>query len=566
MAHGLNPLDPADARRDNDYDGLTNLQEFQRGSDPKMADTDGDGVPDGLEVDFAHTDPLVANPGLVTEVKKVNGAQGTNFLGRWAVDGNDLYALDRRGSVDFVLSNVSSNKFLLQIEGTQNQSGSPVQVFELMVSLDGEDLGRHLLYAGYGTNGIVEYVTPFLGKGKHTVSVFWEGAASHSSLRLHQVRLEKIAGPDSNGNGIADWVDAMLAAESGLDTNTATWSYVSPMCLEGRDPYLSMMELKVEQSGGPVAWPVRQNAGRRWYANVSLQTNGSTTVRIAYQNRGVVERHQLTWLPFNVLTSSITPLTIRKNDSLLLTARPPDRPNGTVAIVISNGLQRVAHYLTTTRDPAPFQFTNGGLYSVNATYTPNNGGASVTGGTTVKVIDHAFPEGPVCWAAKPRDWSLTNVPSELRLEGDPRLTVTAQTNASPDVQTFGLLIDQNEPRTLVTRLGAAGPILASVPATGIRLFAAPDTYNATLVRYPDGSRLVETLEILSPVLTNVTVQISLIVGGVTFDDGTIYRELTASDFDSLGQCTVRFLMPSGVRTANCHRITIKQGPAKVGAY
>ncbi|HEU4391286.1 MAG TPA: hypothetical protein VFV34_26035, partial [Blastocatellia bacterium] len=47
---GLNPADAADAGRDNDGDGLTNLQEFQTGTDPNNRDTDGDGVSDGDEV------------------------------------------------------------------------------------------------------------------------------------------------------------------------------------------------------------------------------------------------------------------------------------------------------------------------------------------------------------------------------------------------------------------------------------------------------------------------------------------------------------------------------------
>src|SRR5690606_4259210 len=34
-ANGLDPLDPADADHDWDYDGLTNLQEYQAGTDPK---------------------------------------------------------------------------------------------------------------------------------------------------------------------------------------------------------------------------------------------------------------------------------------------------------------------------------------------------------------------------------------------------------------------------------------------------------------------------------------------------------------------------------------------------
>lgn len=48
-AHGLNKLDKADAALDLDNDGLTNLQEFLKGTDPKNADTDGDGLKDGIE-------------------------------------------------------------------------------------------------------------------------------------------------------------------------------------------------------------------------------------------------------------------------------------------------------------------------------------------------------------------------------------------------------------------------------------------------------------------------------------------------------------------------------------
>jgi DNA-binding beta-propeller fold protein YncE len=57
LANGLNPNDPSDASQDPDFDGLTNLEEFQKGTDLRKADTDEDGVDDGPEVD-AGTDPL----------------------------------------------------------------------------------------------------------------------------------------------------------------------------------------------------------------------------------------------------------------------------------------------------------------------------------------------------------------------------------------------------------------------------------------------------------------------------------------------------------------------------
>jgi len=56
-ANGLDKDDPDDATSDNDSDELTNLEEYQHGTDPNNADTDGGGVDDGDEV-ARGTDPL----------------------------------------------------------------------------------------------------------------------------------------------------------------------------------------------------------------------------------------------------------------------------------------------------------------------------------------------------------------------------------------------------------------------------------------------------------------------------------------------------------------------------
>ena len=58
LAHGLDPNNPLDAQEDPDRDGLTNLAEYQRGTDPRNADTDGDGLKDGPEV-ARGTNPLL---------------------------------------------------------------------------------------------------------------------------------------------------------------------------------------------------------------------------------------------------------------------------------------------------------------------------------------------------------------------------------------------------------------------------------------------------------------------------------------------------------------------------
>lgn len=51
VANNLDPLDPTDALLDYDEDGLTNKQEFENGCDPWSPDSDSDGMPDLWEIE-----------------------------------------------------------------------------------------------------------------------------------------------------------------------------------------------------------------------------------------------------------------------------------------------------------------------------------------------------------------------------------------------------------------------------------------------------------------------------------------------------------------------------------
>ena len=61
IANGFNPLDPTDAQRDADADGVTNLQEFLQGTGPHNSDSDGDGASDYHELFVLNTDANNSN-------------------------------------------------------------------------------------------------------------------------------------------------------------------------------------------------------------------------------------------------------------------------------------------------------------------------------------------------------------------------------------------------------------------------------------------------------------------------------------------------------------------------
>jgi len=62
VANGFNPLDPSDAAEDKDSDSLTNAEEFANGTSPSDKDTDDDWLEDGCEVKTCSNYAWTSNP------------------------------------------------------------------------------------------------------------------------------------------------------------------------------------------------------------------------------------------------------------------------------------------------------------------------------------------------------------------------------------------------------------------------------------------------------------------------------------------------------------------------
>jgi hypothetical protein len=555
IAHGLDPQFN-DAALDYDHSGWNNLQKYLYGLDPSNPDVNSDGLPDLFEVSYLGLNLSSSHADLTFVAASVTGSRATNYLGNWQVDGTDIYAMDRRGGLDFNLTVSSADKYVLNLVGTQN-SYNPMEVkFKLLLSIDSQTLGHYTLTAGYGTNGQVELVLPYLNAGAHTVHVFWDGVAGFSSLRIKELKLLAIAGADANQNGIKDWADKMIATESGVDaTDAVVGSYTSPTCLEGRDPYSAMMFCTNNQTNA--LSPTATTDGR-WYVNVPLQAATQTVFQANYQNGALAQTRRMQWLAVNLITSS-NGLTIRQGDSLLFSALPPGRSAGTAQITVDTN-----SFSGNAAKPVPFRFTKAGVYTVAATYTAP-GGATQSGSVTVAVVQQNLPNvQPAAWTWMQRNVVLPSLAPETSLQSDSRLSCTIVGTNSSGQTGLSLATGVNEPLSLIARLGTNGPIMDSVQVLGFDLWSGDQTQTRVIQVYPDGSQLVEMPIVVSPLSSSVTYVLDIIVSGVIFDDGTTQKTLTPADFDALGQTVIRFIRPVTVRTSICNSIRAYQGVYQLG--
>jgi hypothetical protein len=124
--YGLNPLHPADAPLDMDSDGLTNLQEFNLGTNPGSTDTDLDGIPDVDEVNMslAPTDPNADSDGDGLSDAYEWQLQPT----LWPNNANDASTVDRDndGLSEIAEINAGTNPVLADTDSDGVSDGSEV--------------------------------------------------------------------------------------------------------------------------------------------------------------------------------------------------------------------------------------------------------------------------------------------------------------------------------------------------------------------------------------------------------------------------------------------------------
>jgi hypothetical protein len=92
---------------------------------------------------------------------------------------------------------------------------------------------------------------------------------------------------------------------------------------------------------------------------------------------------------------------------------------------------------------------------------------------------------------------------------------------------------------------------------------ANEGYFWVVERYED-SELWEVNSIVKNLPDTVDLEIKIFVAGVTFEDYTIERWLTAADYDETGEYTFRLFHPNSEKNSACHNFWLYQDGVLLG--
>lgn len=465
---------------------------------------------------------------------EVLGEEAIEVIGDWWQDDTTIVGEQGRGIAKFDLTTTQADIFRLEIEANGDQDGP--QVFQLRVHLDGEYLGRFALKSDNAKPATIHVETPWLLADTHRVELFWDDTSQSDPLQIRALRLQTKRGPDSDGDGIKDWVARKLYDENDIDVAPMR-SQVSPATIEGRGRYLSMMSIE----GGHQLKP---GPNHTWNAQVPLAPFEATDVRVGFQNGVLTETRNITWEPTNILNGSR--MVLRKGDALLLTAEMPDVEAGQVRIQVGEEA-----FQSKVGEPLVYRFDQPGRYKVSGACISRKG-LLQEDTIEVLVLDTDLGEAPSVWVGNDRKWDVPAFTDHIQLEAGPAILLEEMAYLPKGGRRLNLDMKTAETDYLVARVKETGAILGVVPISGFEIKTAIETYVRVIQTHEDGSQLVGVGLIASPIPENIQVKLTVFVGGVTFEDGGISKTLTEEDFDELGRFEVRFNRAANAKSAVCH--------------
>lgn len=553
----LGPANSAEATLrsiDTDGDGVPDVDEKSvYGTDPQLTDTDGDGYSDREEVETRHTNPGQADDLQWQTVLSLPGIAGAAVAGEWSQEGNLQFANTLKGALEFSFEiSASQGRGTYRLLSTLGRRREDVSAHKnpwtVKAYVDGEYVGKAILrFQLFEPYQEVEWLTPFLQPGPHTLELVWENVHEGRSLAVHQVELQSAAPgrPEAFASWQQDRLDRMAYAQL-----PAASSHISPVTIEGKAVHLSMTRLSTGQ-------PLLRGDGHRWYANLPLNREGETEYSVSFQNNGKSQTHRIRWEPLNLLQAK--EVSLRIGDTLKMAADSQENAAGNATVHI-----HIYGETLTTSIGAPLfhTFEHPGETTIRVVAQFSNGKVETN---YLKVKIYALPvpsTEPALWLGRHRTWTWEKLSSDIALEH--RGIELTELDSEGSGRRFLLQRDDADREAyLVARLGAGGPVLGRIPVHAFWLRAVVQGHLETTT-LPDGTMTAENELFSSSLPNDVQVVIRIINSGVVLDDGSAERILAPEDFDADGRYSFALLKPSDVLGSVCHQILAYQDGQLIG--
>lgn len=491
-----------------------------------LADTDGDCVSDGEELLFAGSDPLRADYDGTCTTNLVLRADDVDYAyGSWLRERGQVVLAGRCGTVFY------TNAFAFADAGIRQIRFRAVSSLEedaaLVCRVDGLEIGRRTFPADVCATNVCAFQTPWLAPGRHVLSFEFQNFLNGARLSLGDVLVSTPGGPDADGNGRPDWMDASLA-RSRVDCPPSISSKVSPYCLRGEARHVPLVRV---DGGGVGPLP-----GSAWWRNVPLDPDTATAVEVVYENGGRTESVSVHWEAFDVLREP--GVTVRAGDSLLLALGTDGDGPGSGELRVEG----VTNVVLAAGGRLPLRFDAPGAYAVTGTL----GGRSRT--LAVTVVGGTFGRAvmPV-WRGKVNTARFPGMP----VSAPPPVTDGAAWLVSRTEEGGGCALVLDVPGEMAAGCLAAyvenpdASVLDSVRLGGFGVSYTTDgVYHASEV-LPDGTSVVVNRVSAFDLPPGVSFSMRS-QSGVCFEDGAASLSVDAGAFDGIGDFWYRFFVPAGL--------------------
>jgi hypothetical protein len=591
-ANGLDPTDNGSVdlerqgeRGDFDGDGLNNREEYLVGTNPCAADTDGDGLSDRDELRTYGTDPTNSDSRAEELVQSVAVTSVAGLGERWIETDEGVTTASFRGAGTWDFSVPEDGFWVVEVDGRLLGNVNLSETLPVAVSIDNRSIGLDFMEFVNRAPGSLRILTPWLHAGNHDLGLFIDNYMARRTLEITAINVLRPGGLDLNGDGFADAVQNRMHALNQVSTHQI-YSHVSPFFIEGsaRDPQSvdltvihsrgnnisekrfkwenQLPNLRERLSGyesqliqalrygddrlGGEALPHQLSAGEvAWYSYVDLDRNDAIGYVAQFENHGISQSGLVVWTPYNVLDGG--EMSIPAGSQVLLGAWTSDNDNKDISIIIGN-----EQYDFNAKESHVHRFDTPGTYTVTASHPDGPVGI-----LTIHVKTASFGNTFETVEQTPRDWTLDDVAAELVLDGGLGGVSFTGESALPSGGTR-VTVMPTWPGThrVAARLFENGPVIATGLVNVVGYSDALRNYANTSVGVEDGIVTIRSPMLLTNLPEGGYARITIFRAGVTFQDGSTEKIITAADLDEYGVAYLYFLSQISSIGGFCHYIDI----------